>query len=516
MINTHFFPSRRLLLALLAGAIALSSFDPALAQGRRGGAAAASSETAAKEQPSEAKRLPADVTTDQAVELPGRTLRFKATAGSLPINNEEGKAQAEIAYAAYVQPDVPNRPLTFVFNGGPGAASAYLNIGALGPWRLPLDGITPSSPATLVPNAETWLDFTDLVFVDPVGAGYSRFVASGDEVRKHFWSVDGDIDALSTFMRKWIEKNGRQASKKFITGESYGGFRAPKLASRLRRDGYAVSGLVMVSPVIDFGWRGNGNHSPLGWVSRLPSMAATAREMTAPFDREALREAERYAATEYLADLMRGEHDKAAVERIAARVAQLTGLDPALVRRLSGRIDMRTFLRERTRDRGLVGSMYDATVTGLDSEPSSSGGGHDDAVLSVIGAPLTSAMSDLYARVLNWRVDDRYALLGRVRWEWGGGRSTHEVVGELRSFLSIDPRTRVLVTHGASDLVTPYFENQLILDQIPPYATGRIKLAVYGGGHMYYSRDASRRAFREDARLLYRAVEEAAVPASRG
>jgi carboxypeptidase C (cathepsin A) len=513
--DTRSSPSRRLLLALLAAGLAVVSLDPALAQGpRRGGPA--STDAAAKEQPSE-KRLPADVTTDHTVELPGRTLRFKATAGSLPINNEEGKTQAEIAYVAYVQPGVPARPLTFVFNGGPGAASAYLNIGALGPWRLPLDGITPSSVATLVPNAETWLDFTDLVFVDPVGAGYSRFVASGDEVRKQFWSVDGDIDALSTFMRKWIEKNGRQASKKFITGESYGGFRAPKLAARLRRDGFAVSGLVMVSPVIDFGWRGNGHHAPLGWVSRLPSMAATAREATAPFDREALREAERYAASEYLADLMRGEQDKAAVERMTARVSQLTGLDAGLVRRHAGRIDMRTFLRERTRDRGLVGSMYDATVTGLDSEPSSSGGGHDDAVLSVIGAPLTSAMSDLYARVLNWRVDDRYALLGRVRWEWGGGRQTHEVLGELRSFLALDPRTRVLVTHGASDLVTPYFENQLILDQMPAFAgPDRLKLAVYGGGHMFYSREASRRAFREDARTLYRAVEEAAVPASRG
>ena len=430
--NTRFFPSRRLLLALLAAGLAAASFDPALAQAPRRGGPAASTDAAAKEQPSE-KRLPADVTTDHAVELPGRTLRFKATAGSLPINNEEGKTQAEIAYVAYVQPDVPARPLTFVFNGGPGAASAYLNIGALGPWRLPLDGITPSSPTTLVPNAETWLDFTDLVFVDPVGAGYSRFVASGDEVRKQFWSVDGDIDVLSTFMRKWIEKNGRQASKKFITGESYGGFRAPKLAARLRRDGFAVSGLVMISPVIDFGWRGNGNHSPLGWVSRLPSMAATAREATAPFDREALREAERYAATDYLADLMRGEHDKAAVERMTARLSQLTGLDPALVRRLAGRIDMRTFLRERTRDRGLVGSMYDATVTGLDSEPSSSGGGHDDAVLSVIGAPLTSAMSDLYARVLNWRVDDRYALLGAGA--LGMGRRALDARGRRRPAL---------------------------------------------------------------------------------
>jgi carboxypeptidase C (cathepsin A) len=469
----------------------------------------------AKEQTSEVSRLPADVSTDHAVELPDRTLRFKATAGSIPINNGGGKLQAEIAYIAYLRPDAEaaTRPLTFVFNGGPGAASAYLQLGALGPWRLPLDNIAASSTPAVVPNPDTWLDFTDLVFVDPVGTGYSRFIATGDEVRKHFWSVEGDIEVLATFTRKWIEKNGRQASKKFIAGESYGGFRAPKLAGKLNDQGVGVSGLVMVSPVLDFGWRGNGRHSPLGWVARLPSMASAAREAKAPFEREALREVERYAAGDYLQDLTRGERDTAAVERISARVAQLTGLDPVLVRRLAGRIDTRTFVRERNRERGLVASMYDATVTGIDPDPSSLSSHYDDPVLSVIRAPLSSAMTDLYARVLKWRVEEPYQLLnGRVnsRWDWGGGRSTHEIVGELRSFLAGDPRVRVLITHGASDLVTPYFENQLIIDQLPPYATPeRLKLSVYGGGHMYYSRDASRRALRQDAQELYRAAEQA-------
>jgi carboxypeptidase C (cathepsin A) len=321
-------------------------------------------------------------------------------------------------------------------------------------------------------------------------------------------------------MRKWIEKNGRQTSKKFIAGESYGGFRAPKLAEKLNEQGVGVSGLVMVSPVLDFGWRGNGRQSPINWVVRLPSMAAAAREAKAPFDREALRDAERYAAGEYLQDLLRGERDAAAVERISARVAQLTGLDPALVRRLAGRVDARTFVRERDRDRGLVASMYDATVTGQDPEPTSANSHPDDPVLGVVRAPLSSAMTDLYARVLHWRVEEPYQLLNnRVnsRWDWGGGRSTHEIVGELRSALAADPRMRVLIAHGASDLVTPYFENQMILDQMPAFATPeRLKLAVYGGGHMFYSRDASRRALRDDAIALYRAVEQAASPSPRG
>jgi carboxypeptidase C (cathepsin A) len=383
----------------------------------------------------------------------------------------------------------------------------------MGPWRLPLDNVVPSATPTTVPNSDTWLDFTDLVFVDPVGTGYSRFINTSDEVRKHFWSVDGDIDVLATFMRKWIEKFGRQTSAKFIVGESYGGFRAPKLAGKLNDQGVGVSGLVMVSGVLDFGWRGNGRHSAFAWVSRLPSMAAAVREEKSPFDREALRNAERYASGDYLQDLLRGERDSAAVERITARVASLTGLDPTLVRRLAGRIDTRTFIRERTRDRGQIASMYDATISSTDPEPSASSSHPDDPGLAASRAPLSSAMTSLYARVLNWRVEEPFQLLnGRVssRWDWGSGRHTQEIVGELRSLLAADPKLRVLITHGATDLVTPYFETQMILDQMPAFASpDRLKLAVYGGGHMYYSRDVSRRALRQDAMELYRAVEQA-------
>ncbi len=497
-----------MLAALLAGTLALALAAPSFAEPARRPA------EAAKEQSAEANRLPADVTTDQTVELPDRTLRFKATAGSIPINTAEGKLQAEIAYIAYVRPDgdAASRPVTFAINGGPGASSAYLQLGAMGPWRLPLDNIAPSATPATIPNAETWLDFTDIVFVDPVGTGYSRFINTSDEVRKQFWSVDGDIDVLATFMRKWIEKAGRQTSRKFIVGESYGGFRAPKLAGKLNDQGVALSGFVMVSAPLDFGWRGNGRHVPLNWVSRLPSMAAAVREEKSPFDREALREAERYAAGDYLQDLLRGERDSTAVERLTARVAPLTGLDPALVRRLAGRIDVRTFMRERTRDRGLIASMYDATVTTIDPDPAASSSYIEDPVLTASRAPLSGAMTSLYARVLNWRVEEPFQLLnGRVnsRWDWGGGRSTHEIVSDLRSLLAADPKLRVLITHGASDLVTPYFETQMILDQMPAFASPeRLKLAVYGGGHMFYSRDASRRALREDAKELYRAAEQ--------
>src|SRR5215813_4529422 len=456
-------------------------------------------------------RLPADSTTEHAVELPGRMLHFKAMAGSIPLNDaESGSLQAEIAFVAYTLGDA-NRPVTFLFNGGAGAASAYLDIGAVGPWRLPLDNISASATPVLVPNAETWLDFTDLVFIDPASTGYSHIVTNNDNMRRQLLSVDGDADALAVVIRKWIERNGRQSSAKFLVGESYGGFRVPKVAHSLSgRQGIGVRGLIMISPVLDFASFGLRRHNPLGWVTRLPSIAATVMDTKAPFDRNALREVESYAAGDYLRDLMRGERDAEAIERMTPRVAALTGLDEAQVKKLGARIDTGTFQRELNRARGTVASAYDPTITAYDPSPNSAQTRFSDPVLDAIGPPLTGAMTALYQGPLKWRVEQPYRLLnGEVngQWNWGRGRIGPEVVDDLRNALASDRDLYALVAHGASDLVTPYFGTQLILDQMPVFGSAdRLKLTVYGGGHMFYSRDASRRAFREDVQALYRAA----------
>lgn len=456
-------------------------------------------------------RLPPDSTTEHTAELPGRTLHFKATAGSIPLlDAESGALQAEIAYVAYsISDPAGSRPVTFLFNGGPGAASAYLDIGAVGPWRLPLDNISASAAPDLTPNADTWLDFTDLVFIDPAATGYSHIVASGENVRRSFFSVDGDANALAVVIRKWTEKNGRQAATKFLVGESYGGFRVPKVARALtEHEGVGVRGLFMISPVLDFANFGLRRHMPMSWVVRLPSMAATVFETKAPFNRDALRDVEAYAEGDYLRDLLRGERDTAAIERMTPRVAAYTGLDAAQVKRLGARIDNATFQRELNRQRGMVASAYDPTITAFDPSPYSPAGRFSDPVLDAIGPPLTSAMTALYQGQLKWRVEMPYRLLNgdiNGQWNWGRGRVGPEVVDDLRNALAGDRDLQVLVAHGASDLVTPYFGSQLILDQLPVFGSAdRLKLAVYGGGHMFYTRDASRRAFREDALALYR------------
>ena len=206
--------------------------------------------------------LPANSVTRHRLQLPGRELSFTAIAGSMPLVDRAGKVEADIGFVAYLRDDGEDparRPVTFALNGGPGAASAYLHLGVLGPWRLPLDGPTlpPSSAPVLVPNNETWLDFTDLVFIDPVGTGYSLTrPGTPDDLRNRLLSVDGDIEALSTVMTRWLKENGRLRSPKFFTGESYGGFRGPLLAEKLQTDhGVGLSGLVLLSPVLDFGWR---------------------------------------------------------------------------------------------------------------------------------------------------------------------------------------------------------------------------------------------------------------------
>jgi carboxypeptidase C (cathepsin A) len=512
-----------LMMSALPGALVVpvlaQQSHPAVQQGAEaphGDTARPGEAGARQERPAnERARLPPDSITEHSVdlpaaaELPARSLAFKATAGAIPLNDAaSGSLQAEIAYVSFVTGDA-GRPVTFLFNGGPGAASAYLNIGAVGPWRVPLENISPSAVPALVPNTDTWLDFTDLVFIDPVSTGYSHIVAGGESARG-LLSVDGDANALAVVIRKWIERNGRQASVKFVVGESYGGFRVPKVARALVDQGVGVRGLVMISPVLDFANFGQHHHNPMGFVTRLPSMAATVMAAAAPFERNALREVEAYASGDYLRDLMRGERDGEAIARMTPRVAAYTGLDPEQVRKLGARIDTVTFQRELKRARGLVASAYDPTVTAFDPTPHAAQSRFSDPMLDAIGPPVTGAMTALYQGPLKWRVEEPYRLLNEevnTQWNWGRGRSGPEVVDDLRAALAGDRDLYALVAHGASDLVTPYFGTKLILDQMPVFGSAdRLKLAVYGGGHMFYIRDASRQAFRADVQRLYRAA----------
>lgn len=463
-------------------------------------------------------RLPPESVTRHTLELPGRTIKLTALAGSLTLSSPDGTPQAEYGFTAYLRDDEEGakRPVTFAVNGGPGASSAYLNLLAIGPWRLPLGGasISPSASPALLPNAETWLDFTDLVFIDPPGTGYSRTVG-GEQVRERFYSVEGDINGLSAFIVRWLKEKNRLRSPKFLVGESYGGFRGPLIAEKLQSElGVGLSGLVLVSPVLNFSWIAHSSHAPWAEAARLPSMAAAAQARSGKIvSRESLADAERYASGDYLVDVLRGVVDADAVSRVAKRTSELTGLDPALTQRLAGRIGMRTFQRELRRGEERVVSAYDTDVSSADPEPNAEVSRFADPVLDAMTAPLTSAMVDHLGRTLNYRPDTRYELLNSAvsrNWKWGGGREAPESVAELRQSLASDGKLRVLIVHGFTDLVTPYYATELLLRQLPDYGPRRrVALKVYDGGHMFYSRDQSRRAFRDDARKLYDEALEA-------
>jgi carboxypeptidase C (cathepsin A) len=468
--------------------------------GQKGGAGRG---TAATPPAAEQHRLPPDSTTKQTLALPGRTLDFTATAGSIRIFDDKGEPQADIAYTSYQLEgtDRASRPVTFLFNGGPGASSAWLQFGDAGPWRVSITGEGALSSATpdLLPNAETWLDFTDLVFIDPVGTGYSRFVASGEDARKRFYSVDGDVSAIALVIRRWLEKYDRLLSPKFVAGESYGGIRGPKIVRNLQtQQGVGVRGLIMVSPLFDY--RDFSGSSVLQYMYTLPSMAAVAREAKGAVTRADLADVERYAQGEFMADLIKGQADREATTRLADKVAALTGIDQAVSRRLAGRFEVGEFRREFDRRNGRVTGRYDASVSGFDPYPDSSYFLFGDPSGDSLMAPLTSAAVDLTTRKLNWRPDGSYHLLNEaVNRAWDFGRGPAESVSQLRQILALDPKMKLLVGHGLFDLATPYFGSKVILDQLPAYARSeRVKLVVYPGGHMFYSRDATRQAFRAE------------------
>jgi carboxypeptidase C (cathepsin A) len=484
---------------------AASATEQRSGPGSGGRAASTPASPAAAEQ----HKLPPDSTTKQTVELPGRTLSFTATAGSIRLFDDKGEPQADIAYTSYQVDgaDHASRPVTFLFNGGPGASSAYLQFGNNGPWRLPInaDSVTPSSAPQLQPNAETWLDFTDLVYIDPVGTGYSRFVATGDDVRKRFFSIDGDVNSLSLVIRRWLEKHDRLMSPKFVAGESYGGIRGPKIVHNLQTEqGIGIKALILISPLMDF--RDYSGSSLLQYVASLPSYAAVARQLKGPVTRADLADVERYASTDFLLDLVRGEADTEATNRVADKVASLTGIDQAVSRRLAGRFDIGEFRREFDRRDGKVTGRYDASVMGIDPFPDSSFSRIGDQSGDALTAPLTSAAIDLTTRKLNWRPDGSYQLLsGAVghAWDFGRGPNPAESVTDLRHILALDPKLKLLIGHGLFDLATPYYGSKILLDQLPAFAAPpRVKLVVYPGGHMFYARDAARQAFRGEVEAL--------------
>ncbi|HVM82147.1 MAG TPA: peptidase S10 [Stellaceae bacterium] len=462
----------------------------------------------------------ADVATPHTITLAGRELAYTTTAGALTLANEKGERQAEVFFVAYTLngADPATRPITFAFNGGPGAGSAYLQVGALGPRILDFGAgrEPPFTSGKVIDNPDTWLDATDLVFIDPVGTGYSRPLVGNDEAQKQFWGVRQDLAALGTIVRRALLHFDRLQSPVYLAGESYGGFRAARLPKLLaENESIVVRGAVLISPVLEFPLIANGDHlSLLPWALRLPSYAAVALEAQGKLSPEALEDAERFALGDYLTALA-SPPQGAAAEQFYARVAGFIGLPAPLVARWHGRVPLGVFVKEIRHGDGDIVSRYDGSVAAPDPYPSTATPQSGDPILSGIEAPLTSGFVGYLRAELNYRTDRRYVLLNEGlgnHWDWrgrgGGPTSSVGASDDLREALALDPRLRFLIAHGMTDLQTPYFTDRYAIEHLPAEVVqGRVTLKLYPGGHMMYLRPASRAALHADARAIYAGAE---------
>jgi carboxypeptidase C (cathepsin A) len=507
--------SRRLARWLMLS-IALLAVAPTLAFAKDPEPPPAKEDAPAKDDDIKLPPFPADRTVRQSMQLGGRTLNYDATVGSLPVLDEKGKTIASVMFIAYTMPGA-NRPVTFALNGGPGAASVYLNLGALGPKRVQFgsEGNSPSDAAIAVDNPGTWLDFTDLVFIDPVGTGFSIARVKDEEAKKRFYSTKADIEYLSRIIFDWLVKNERLSSRKYLVGESYGGFRGPRITHFLQtRLGVAMNGLVLVSPYLDPSASGNGDLSPLPWMLTLPSIAAANLERHGKLSDSTMREIVEYTRSDYVTDLLKGRSDPAALERIVKRVTDFSGLDPTFVRRSGGRLETQAYLREVFRTEGKLGSRYDSNVTAWDPFPFAPTQRTNDPILESIIAPTTTAVVDFITHTVGWKYTARYnALSYEVNGMWSdgdGGRGQDPIergsVMQLREAVAVDPKLNVLIVHGWADLSCPFMTSVLIVDQMPIMGDpARVQVKEYAGGHMFYSRPDSQMAMRSDVMRLYAA-----------
>jgi carboxypeptidase C (cathepsin A) len=455
--------------------------------------------------------MPADSVTDHVLKTPPGDLGYTATAGTLDLFGQTGDRTAKIFYTAYVAKDrTPDRPLTFAFNGGPGAASAYLHLGLVGPRVLEFgpngdDGTTP----TLKDNPDSWLRFTDLVLIDPIGTGWSR--AATDEIAGNFYGVSQDADSLAKFIALYVQKNDRIASPKYLLGESYGGFRAAKVASALKNNqGILTSGAILLSPLMEGKFLFGADDDPVGAALRLPALAAAELERRDEFTLQALAGAEDFAMNEYLVKLAGPAPSGEESEAFFGKVSELTGIPIDVVTRTRGFVG--DVYAKRSGPDGEIVSQYDAAYSRPDPYPEASYSRNDDPILDGYTRAYGGVFPSYAASHLGYATQMTYTLLNEDvnrRWEWGAGRGGSRqgasVSSDIRDLLSVIPTFRLMVVHGYSDAITPYGMSRYVLDHLPPaLAEGRTSLKLYRGGHMFYSDPASRRAFFEDSAAFYK------------
>ena len=488
------------------------------------------------------------VVTEHELKIGDRVLRYTATAGTMAQKDESGATKADMFFVAYTlkrdggrgdnggggggggggddavaKNDATSRPVTFVFNGGPGAASVWLHLGTAGPKRISIaeSGVPAAPPFRLVDNESTWLDATDLVFIDPVGTGYSR-PAQGEK-GEQFYGVEEDIRSVGSFIRLYTTRFERWPSPKFLAGESYGTTRAAGLSEYLlEKQGISLNGIILISAVLNFQTIVTGEGNDLPYALYLPTYCAVAAyhrklgaELTSDLTKT-LREVEQFALTDYAAALAAGDSlDPSAKRAIAEKISRYTSLDVDWILRGNLRINPTRFRQELlARDGSKVIGRFDARITGFASDPQNDSTDYDPSLSLFL--PLYSGALNHYVRnELEFESDLSYEVLTeRVQpWNFGGGGGAGRIGGylyvadTLRSTILKNPQLRILVASGRLDLATPYLASDYTVNQLalPPELRKNITRTYYPAGHMMYHDPASRRELHDDVAALIRA-----------
>ena len=452
------------------------------------------------------------VETKHKLALKGNPLKYTARSGTLPLKDEFDETEAEIFFTSYSLDevkDVASRPLTFVFNGGPGSASIWLHMGAIGPKRVVMEpeGWMPAPPYRYEDNANTWLDQTDLVFIDPVGTGFSR--AASDDLDKKFCSFKGDIESVGEFIRLYLTRYQRWTSPLFLAGESYGTTRAAALSGHLVDKGIAFNGIVLISTVLDFNAIQFARANDLPFQLFVPTYAATAWYHGKLSDAlqslklvDLVAEVKAWSEGELTLALMKGDRLTDAERRkIARKLARYTGLPLDYVLGTNLRINIFHFCKELLRGQKRSVGRLDSRFKGVEANTATEHPEFDPSMFAIL-PPYTAAFNHYVRTELGIETDLTYEALSFAvnrKWEWEKG--TMPTTGEtLRVALAKNPYTRVLVGQGYYDLATPFFAAEYMFSHMNIDAAQRanVEMAYYESGHMFYLDVDSLVAFKHD------------------
>jgi carboxypeptidase C (cathepsin A) len=449
----------------------------------------------------------------RSTRVAGRTLNYTVTTGFMPIKNAvSGDTEARIFYMAYTLDNPPaGRPLMFSFNGGPGSASVWLHLGALGPKRVKMldDGLMPPPPYEMVDNEHTWLTETDMVFIDPVGTGYSRAVRP--DLASKFFGVNGDIESVGEFIRMYLGRNERWSSPLFLVGESYGTTRAAGLSNHLFERGIGLNGILLVSTVMNFQTIRFADNNDLPLVLILPSYATTAwfhkrlsPQMQAKSVEQIAQEARQFAGNEYLPAMLRIDSlSPAERTSLAARFSALTGLSTDFIERNNFRVELNEFNKELLRsDRRTTGRL-DSRFKGIDRD--AAGDGPDmDPSMSAIRTPYTAAFNSYVRGDLGFKSDLEYYILGggiSSPWNWNTNNAYADTSIPLKNAMAKNPYMKIFVAQGYYDMATPFYAAEYTISalNLDSQLRRNVSIAYYEAGHMMYIEKNSLKKLKDDA-----------------